>query len=199
MGFLSELCQELLDSQPAAPLTYQAAFQRHVGIDPHAATGDELIAAARRHGVAAPESLGSNDRDTWLDLLLVSLVEPQLGHEGPVILHDYPPSQAALAIIRDGNPPVAERFELYVRGIELANGYHELLDSATLRSRIRTNNAARTADGKKPLPTESRLLSAMDEGLPAATGVALGFDRVVMLATGAKRIADVLAFPFDRA
>ena len=81
---------------------------------------------------------------------------------------------------------MAERFELYVRGVELANGYHELLDPAVLRARNHTNNVARAADGKEELPEESRLLAAMDAGLPAATGVALGFDRVVMLAAGEK-------------
>jgi elongation factor P--(R)-beta-lysine ligase len=199
MRLLSDLCQELLATPSAVPLTYQAAFWRYVGIDPHAATTEELIAAAHRHRITAPESLAADDRDSWLDLLLVSLVEPHLGHDAPVLLHDYPPSQAALAIVRACDPPVAERFELYVRGIELANGYHELLDPAALRARNQANNAARTIDGKEPLPADSRLLSAMEAGLPAATGVALGFDRVVMLATGARCIADVIAFPFDRA
>ncbi|HEY1602831.1 MAG TPA: EF-P lysine aminoacylase EpmA [Pirellulales bacterium] len=199
MRLLSELCQELLATPPAVPLTYQDAFQRHVGIDPHAATTEELIAAVRHRKIAAPESLATDDRDSWLDLLLVSLVEPHLGHDAPVLLQDYPPSQAALAIIRDGNPPVAERFELYVRGIELANGYHELLDPAALRERNQVNNAARRIEGKELLPVDSRLLAAMEAGLPAATGVALGFDRMVMLAVGAQHIADVMAFPFDRA
>jgi lysyl-tRNA synthetase class 2 len=199
MQFLSELCQELLGTAPAAPLTYQAAFEKYVGLDPHNAADDELRAAAQRHGIAAPDSLATSDRDAWLDLLLVSLVEPWLGQDVPVILHDYPPSQAALAIVRPGPPPVAERFELYVRGIELANGYHELLDPIVLRARNHANNVARGADGKDSLPEESRLISAMDAGLPAATGVALGFDRVVMLAVGATSIAEVIAFPFDRA
>jgi lysyl-tRNA synthetase class 2 len=88
---------------------------------------------------------------------------------------------------------------LYVRGIELANGYHELIDPTALRSRNAISNVARAADGKNTLPEESRLLAAMEASLPAATGVALGFDRVVMLATGARTIAEVIAFPFDRA
>ena len=116
------------------------------------------------------------------------------------ILHDYPPSQAALAILRPGPPPVAERFELYVQGIELANGYHELLDPRVLRTRNSENNRAHgVADGKQSLPEESRLLAAMEAGLPASCGVALGFDRLVMLATGASSISEVIAFPFDRA
>jgi elongation factor P--(R)-beta-lysine ligase len=199
MRFLSDLCQELLGTPPAIPLTYQAAFQQYVGIDPHTATNEEIVAAVQRHDIAAPESLATTDRDAWLDLLLVTLIEPHLGQAAPVILHDYPPSQAALAIVRPGTPPVAERFELYVEGIELANGYHELLDPQVLRARNRENNRARVADGKQPLPEESRLLAAMQARLPASCGVALGFDRVVMLATGATSISEVIAFPFDRA
>jgi lysyl-tRNA synthetase class 2 len=199
MQFLSALCAELLGMPPAKPLTYRAAFQEHLGLDPHSATVEELAAAARRHNVAAPQSLGHEDRDSWLDLLLVSLVEPHLGKRAPVILHDYPASQAVLAQLRAGDPPVAERFELYVQGIELANGYHELADPDAIRARIRTSNAARQADRKETLPEESRLLAAMQHGLPACTGAALGFDRLVMLAVGASSLSEVIAFPWDRA
>ena len=94
---------------------------------------------------------------------------------------------------------MAERFELFVSGIELANGYHELIDPEVLRKRNATNNAARVEDGKDALPEESRLLAAMDGGLPPAAGVALGFDRLVMLALGAERLDQVIAFPFERA
>ncbi len=199
MQFLSELCQELLGTPPAERVTYGDAFHKHVGLDPHRASTGELIAAAQRQGVSAPESLSPHDRDSWLELLLGALVEPHLGTVAPTILCDYPLSQAALAVVRDDDPPVAERFELYVQSMELANGYHELLNAAVLRARNATNNAARAADGKSKLPEESRLLAAMEHGLPAATGAALGFDRVVMLAVGAKSIAEVVAFPFDRA
>jgi lysyl-tRNA synthetase class 2 len=134
-----------------------------------------------------------------LDLLLTELIEPHLGFDSPTILIDYPPSQAALAQVRNENPPVAERFELYVRGIELANGYHELLDPQVLRERNETANRLRVGEGKPILPTESRLLVAMDHGLPQCTGCALGFDRVVMIAAGKSTIDEVMAFPIDRA
>ncbi|MBI2824470.1 MAG: EF-P lysine aminoacylase GenX [Planctomycetia bacterium] len=199
MRLLSEFCQSLLGTPPAVPLAYRAAFDRYASVDPVFATLGELADAAHHHGVAVPASMAAADRDTWLDLLLVSLVEPRLGQDAPVILHDYPQSQAALAVVRPEHPPVAERFELYVRGIELANGYHELLDAEVLRARIHANNAARATAGKSRLPEESRLLAAMEHGLPGCTGVALGFDRLVMLATGAKNLAEVMAFPFDRA
>jgi elongation factor P--(R)-beta-lysine ligase len=132
-------------------------------------------------------------------LLLTECVEPRLGCSAPTILCDYPASQAALAVVRAEEPPVAERFELYVRGVELANGYHELLDADVLRRRNVETNTLRAVDGKPSLPIESRLLTAMDRGLPSCCGVALGFDRVVMLAAGAATIQEVLAFPIDRA
>jgi lysyl-tRNA synthetase class 2 len=143
--------------------------------------------------------MSPDDRDGWLDLVLVECVEPHLGRGRPTILCDYPPSQAALARVRMTKPPVAERFELYVDGIELANGYQELLDPAVLRRRNQENNALRADDGKHLLPEESRLLAAMESGLPACSGCALGFDRLVMLATGATSIEEVLAFPIERA
>ena len=104
-----------------------------------------------------------------------------------------------MAKIRPDDPPVAERFELFVDGIELANGYHELLDADELLGRNREVNAQRTADGKPTLPQRSRLIDAMRSGMPASTGVALGFDRVVMLGAGAKSLRQVMAFPIDRA
>ena len=199
MQLLSDLAEATLERGPAELVSYQEAFQRHVGLDSHTADGDTLARAAREQGIDAPASLSTADRDGWLDLLLVSRVEPHLGRACPTIVYDYPASQAALARIRGGPPPVAERFELYVSGIELANGYHELTDADELRRRNAAANEQRRRDGKSPLPEKSRLLAAMDAGLPRSTGVALGFDRLVMLAAGATNLAEVMAFPMDRA
>jgi len=189
MKLLSDLAEALLGLGPAERLTYREAFLQTAGIDPFA---EDTRAVAE---AALPDA----DRDLQLDYLLTTQVEPRLGRQRPTILCDYPASQAALASVRDGHPPVAERFELYVRGLELANGYHELLDPRLLRARNDQNNALRAADGKYTLPSESRLLAAMDHGLPPCSGCALGFDRLVMVATGAKTIQDVLPFPIDRA
>lgn len=199
MTTLADLAAAVLNREPAERVSYADAFARKFGLDPHTVTSDELVDAARRLQITAPESLSTDDRDTWLELLLGQCVEPKLGVDRPTILFDYPASQAALAKVRPGPPLVAERFELYVDGIELANGYHELLDPAVLRERNRTTNLQRAADGKPTLPEESRLLDAMDAGLPPATGCALGFDRLVMLVAGARSINEVLAFPIDRA
>ncbi len=189
------------DTFVAERISYREAFDRYVGIDPHTADGEQLAAVAKKLGVEAPASLPTEDRDGWLDLLLVERIQPHLGQQRPTLLCDYPASQAALARIRHeaGKPPVAERFELYIRGVEIANGYHELLDPAELRARNARVNAQRLSDGKPALPEESRLLAAMESGLPASVGVALGFDRLLMAALGAKTIAEVIAFPFDRA
>jgi lysyl-tRNA synthetase class 2 len=199
MDLLSELAAELLGRGPAETISYRQAFFEHAGLDPLKSDTAALAAAADRHGVSLPSGISPADRDAWLDLLLVERVEPQLGRTRPVILYDYPASQAALARVRAEEPPVAERFELYFRGIELANGYHELTDPTTLRDRAALANRQREADGKYTLPEQNRLLDAMHHGLPPCTGVALGFDRLVMLASGAENLADVMAFPADRA
>lgn len=138
-----------------------------------------------------------DDRDEWLNLLLATRVEPQLGRDRPEIVYDYPASQASLAktIATEADYEVAERFELYYRGIELANGFHELGDSAELRRRFEEVNTARLAEGRGGLPLPESFLAALDRGLPPCTGCALGFDRLAMLATGAKSINDVIAFP----
>jgi len=195
---LSQLCETLLARGPAEVLTYREAFERHAGIHPHVCNAEQLRLAAVASGCNPPPSL-DDDRDGWLDLIMSELVAPRLGRSRPSIVCDFPASQAALAVVREGDPPVAERFELFVSGIELANGYHELTDAAVLRQRIAVANQQRIADGKPPLPAESRLLQAMDQGLPKCSGCALGFDRVVMLAAGADSIADAMTYPIDRA
>jgi lysyl-tRNA synthetase class 2 len=189
----------LFSAGPAERISYRKAFLKYADIDPHTADARQLAAVVRTLGIEAPASMPPEDRDGWLDLILVERIQPHLGIERPTLLYDYPASQAALARIRNDDPPVAERFELYVAGIELANGYHELLDPEELRKRNSEVNAQRRAEGKEALPEESRLLKAMEAGLPSATGVALGFDRLVMLAAGVEAIAEVMAFPFDRA
>ena len=127
------------------------------------------------------------------------MIEPTLGRDAPEFLYDYPASQAALARIRDGTHPVAERFELYAHGMELCNGYQELTDANELRRRLVRQCDIRRRHGQPDLPTECRLLDAMDAGLPECSGVALGFDRLLMFLLGADSIQQVMAFPCDRA
>jgi lysyl-tRNA synthetase class 2 len=192
---VAALVGEVLDCGSCERLTYREAFLRHAGIDPHAAATEHLRNLASHHGFTDPDA----DRDDLLNFLLAALVEPNLGIGRPTFLIDYPASQAALAKVRPGEPSVAMRFELYVSGIELCNGYQELTDAAELRRRNELNNARRQKLGKPPLPVDSRLLAAMEAGLPECAGVALGFDRLVMVALGASSIAEVIPFPFERA
>lgn len=194
MSLVDELMQTLLHTPPATRMTYVEAFRKHAGVDPFAATLDELAAIE-----PAPAGFDQANRDEWLNLILAKRVEPQLGQDRPEILYHYPASQAALARTTrsaEGHE-VAERFELYYRGIELANGYHELADPAEQRRRFEQVNADRVADGRPALPIPESLLAALDQGFPNCTGVALGFDRLAMLATGAKSIDEVLAFPAE--
>jgi lysyl-tRNA synthetase class 2 len=185
--------------EPFARITYREAFLDVLGIDPHRVAAADLSRIAGLEGVPPPPGFHAADRDAWLDLLLVARVEATLGVERPAFLHDYPASQAALARIRPGDPPIAERFELYIDGIEIANGYHELLDPAEQERRFVEANAARRALGKPELPVDRRLLDALAAGIPPCAGVALGLDRLVMLAAGARSIDEVMAFPVERA
>ena len=197
MTLLDELCQAVAGAAAARRTNYAEAFRTHVGVDAHRATCDELAAAAERLKVAVPEGIHADNRDEWLNLLLADVVEPRLGVEQPEILYGYPASQSALAVTvtRADGATVGERFELYWRGVELANGYHELTDAAALRARLKEVNRQRVADGRADLPLPERLLAAMtDPGLPPCSGCALGFDRLAMLACGAETIDDVMAF-----
>nr|HRC86212.1 EF-P lysine aminoacylase GenX [Thermoanaerobaculia bacterium] len=126
-------------------------------------------------------------------------LEPGLGWQRPYFLYDFPPSQAALARIDPGPPPVAQRFEVYVRGLELANGFHELADPLEQRRRFEADLEARARSGLPRVALDQAFLAALEAGLPACSGVALGFDRLVMLATGARSIDEVLSFPIERA
>jgi len=135
-----------------------------------------------------------------LALLLSHLIEPQLGQGGGLtFLYDFPASQAALAQIRPGDPPVAERFELYGAGIELANGFHELTDATEQQQRFIADQQQRAQQQRPALPYDTHLIAALQQGLPDSCGVAVGIDRLLLLASGAKSLDQVIAFPFDRA
>jgi elongation factor P--(R)-beta-lysine ligase len=179
-------------------LSYGAAFRRELDLDPFSAPRAQLLAAAQRAGYRAPPD-GADDRDELLELLMAAHVGPRLGHGAFTFVHGYPASQAALARLDPADPRSAERFELYVDGIELANGFHELASCTEQRARFERDNGARRRRGLPVAPPDERLLAALAAGLPDCAGVALGFDRVLMLATGAAHIEEVLAFPTARA
>ncbi len=180
----------------AQRLSYRDAFLQFASLDPFAASIAELRQAVQRLGIG--EFDAGEERDIWLDLILSHRVEPNLGQQGLCFLTDYPASQAALARLNPDNPAVAERFELYYRGVELANGFHELGDSAEQRKRFESEQAERAAQGQEHYPMDEKLLAALEVGLPDCAGVALGVDRLVMLAVGAESLEEVIAFTVDR-
>lgn len=187
-----------LCSGPFPRVCYDDAFATVAGASVLTMSVEELKGLAARHQISAPASLRDDDRDGWLNLLLSAVVEPAL--EGAMFLCDFPASQAALARVRDGVPPVAERFELYLDGIEICNGYQELTDADELERRMSIHAGIRDQERLAPLPVHSRLTEAMrDPGLPECAGVALGVDRLVMWRLGAERLDEVVAFPLDRA
>jgi len=198
MDEIDEFLSSILGTDTGDRLTYSEAFERHAGIDPLRASAALLGTRARDLLSGEAPELGDN-RNGWLDLLLSHVIEPQLGDGRPSFVHDWPTDQAALARIRPGDPPLAERFEIYVEGIELANGYHELTDAAEQRRRFESDIEARRFAGLPEPPIDAHLLAALEHGLPECAGVALGVDRLVMLAAGTRNISDVLAFPIDRA
>lgn len=196
IGEVAELVCGVLGRSGWVTVGYGELFQRRLGIDPHRASLDELEACARER---VDYSGGAELRDTWLDLLMSHVLEPSLAADGLVFVTDYPETQAALARLRrERDVVVAERFELFVDGVELANGYCELGDPVELRQRFESDNARLSARGEPARPLDERLLAALEAGLPDCAGVALGIDRLLMLRIGAEAVSQVLSFDWGR-
>ncbi|MEH6635502.1 MAG: EF-P lysine aminoacylase EpmA [Halioglobus sp.] len=192
MAEVAELVCYCMGQRVVHTRSYRELFLEFLAIDPFTASIDELEAVAREH--LDPGTL-SGDRDLWLDLLLSHLIEPQLAMLGMCFVYDYPASQAALSrLARVDDVLVGHRFELYVDGMELANGYFELLGVDEQRRRFEQDNLRRREYGQAERPLDELLLAAMEHGLPSCSGVALGVDRLLMLVTDATDIRDVLAF-----
>lgn len=194
MDEVETLVRTVLAVAPARRCAYRELFLDVLGIDPFTAGVAELRRIALAHGVTPP-ALDEHDHDAWLQLLLTHLVEPRL--EGLVFVYDFPVSQAMLARVRPADPPVAERFELYLDGIELANGFHELADADEQRRRFEADLAVRRQCGMLEPPLDTHLLDALAAGLPACAGVALGVDRLVMAACDVASVAEVITFPYS--
>ncbi|MEK7393292.1 MAG: amino acid--tRNA ligase-related protein, partial [Fibrobacterota bacterium] len=182
---------------PARWMSYREAFLERAGVDPFADPIAKIRQAVEETEAVMP-SIGAADRDGWLDLLLVTRVEPGLGETEPVFLWGYPPSRAALARIgHDNGSPVALRAEMYWKGVELTNAYDELVDPAEQLSRFQEEHRARLGMSKPTPPIDHGLVEALRQGMPQGAGVALGFDRLVALAMGADSISQVIAFSED--
>ncbi len=179
-------------------LSYQACFQQCLDVDPHRASGRELMASAAAQGLGPVAGLRPDDRDGWLDLLMSHCIQPRLGKNRLTFVYDYPAAQASLARVRPGSPPLAERFELFIDGVELANGFHELRDAGEQRRRFEADLQAREALGLEAITVDERLLAALEQGLPACAGVALGLDRLQLVLSRSTRLEEVQSFSFRR-
>ncbi|STX39148.1 elongation factor P--(R)-beta-lysine ligase [Legionella feeleii] len=197
MDEVNALLQMVLDCQPMLRKTYQQVFLEHCGFDPLAVTIPQLQEVVQRFELDNVLTPNEQDPDQYLFLLMSHVVEPALGKESlPVAVYNFPPSQAALAKINQG---VAERFEVYFKGVELANGFHELTDAKAQALRFKQDLAIRARQGlSRPQPDEY-LLQALEHGLPPCSGIALGVDRLLALACKQTAIANTLAFDFSRA
>ncbi|MGQ0428492.1 MAG: EF-P lysine aminoacylase EpmA [Gammaproteobacteria bacterium] len=185
---------------PAQSVSYREAIRAATGVDCRSAGVADVCAALAARGIE-PANAADWDLDAWLDLLMGAVVGPGLGRTAPTFVIDYPASQASLArLCRDAEGAiVAERFELYVDGVELANGFRELADAGLQRARFEDDLARRRRRGQRVLPLDERLLAALAHGLPDCAGVALGFDRLVMVALGLPDLAAAQCFAHDRA
>ena len=197
MNEVDDLLQQIIECEPAETLSYQQAFQRYLGIDPLTADKEQLVTCAEKLGVGDLVER-EEDRDTVLQLLFMLGVETQIGQETkPAFVYHFPASQAALAEISTEDHRVAERFEVYFKGVELANGFRELTNSDEQRQRFRADNRRRQLMGLPEHPIDERLLAALTAGMPDCSGVALGIDRLVMLALKADSLKEVMAFTVE--
>ncbi len=192
---VSDLLQFILDCPDAKVVTYQQVFENYLSIHPLKCALSELQQLIKKFAIKNAESF---DRDTCLQLLMAHEIEPCLIADYPVVIKDFPASQAGLARKKSENSQFAARFEFYFKGVELANGFHELVDPIEQRQRFEQDLIKRAKNGQTILPIDEYFLAALDAGLPDCAGVALGVDRLLMLWLNADNIQDVLSFSIER-
>lgn len=177
-------------------MTYRQLFTEYAGVDGLTASARDLRACCKEHGVPFSDALLDLDLDGWRDLVLTEIIVPALG-DRVMFVHDYPATQAALACVSDDDPPVARRFELLWHGVELANGFLELADGMEQSRRFAVEQQQRRKLNLPEVELDTRLIAALEGGLPDCAGVALGIDRLLMVITGQSDLRRVLAFPID--
>jgi lysyl-tRNA synthetase class 2 len=197
MDEMDALLQRILKKPVAERVTYAEIFYRELAIDPHTIGVDALQKVALSQDIHLVTPLKTVN--AYLDLLWTHIIEPRVGLERPLFIYDFPASQASLAKVRDTTPPLASRFEVYFGGVELANGFHELQNWQEQEQRFKGDLEYRAENGLPPLPMDKRLLHALKQGIPDCAGVALGVDRLIMLALQYTQLAKVLSFDFERA
>ncbi len=196
-ALMAHCLEGLIDYQPAQRISYRQWFHDATGLDPWAGSVAAFRSFAERHLESVPDAMPADELDPWLHLLVTHWLEPRSDGQA-MFVYDYPASQAALARVRPDPAPVAERFELYINGVELANGFHELADAGEQRRRFVVDNTVRQGAGNKVVPFDQHLLAALGSGLPDCSGVAIGFDRLVMVAAGLPDIGSAMPFSFQR-
>lgn len=196
MDEVDSLLQLILETMPADRLSYANAFEKYVGINPHTATLAELTESLNYHRIQY-SSTSEVTVNVLLDLLLTHCIEPHIGQACPVFLYDFPVSQAALAKIRQEQPPVASRFEVYFKRLELANGFHELQDFTEQATRFANDLSYRQEQGLPLVTIDELFLAGLKHGLPDCAGVALGVDRLIMLALGCQSLREVISFGLE--
>lgn len=195
-----EFIHLFLGNMPTSYIRYRDALTHYAGIDYTDASCRELLACAEKHAIDLPTDTDTWDKDTLLHLLVSFLVETHLGKDRLDVLYDFPSTQAALARTKElDDEHVAMRFEIYYKGIELANGYHELTDPLEQKKRLDKELQARIAAGKNPLKIDERFLKALEAGMPDCCGVAVGFDRLMLLRHNKDTLRDVLPFTWENA
>lgn len=198
MAEVSDLVCGWLSCERPEIIQYRDALRQWANIDPFEATDCELMRRCEQW--LEPEQLADLGRDGCLDLLMSFAVEPHLGRDKPMFITGYPASQASLARVSQSHGyQVAHRFELYIDGLELCNGYWELTDPKEQRLRFEADNERRRRSGKPEMALDEAFLAGLEQGLPECSGVALGLDRLLMLKLGVQDISEVLAFPLERA
>jgi lysyl-tRNA synthetase class 2 len=199
MDEVNTLLQNVFQFSPISRISYQGLFEFYFKLNVFTCSDKDIQHCAQQRINGLPNDFDT-DRDGWLDLLMGHVIEPRMAAmKWPLFVYDFPASQAQLAKIKhdqQGNN-VADRFELYIDGVELANGYNELLDTNELRQRFETDNQQRKQQNKAVMPLDENLLAAMQSGLPECSGVALGFDRLIMLVMDKQTINAVQSFSFD--
>lgn len=192
----------VLDTPLCERVAYRDLFQKYADFDAIEATDATIVSVCQRFGFENfisknfSGSLSTVERDTLLQLLFCEIIEPKIGNDRPIAVTHFPASQASLAKINNHNPLISQRFEFYYKGIELANGFEELTDVKEQRTRFNSDNESRALQGLEHKQVDEKFLKALEFGLPDCSGVALGIDRLLMLALGKKHISEVLTFDF---
>lgn len=194
MDDMARLLRDVFGIEHTQKMSYQDCFWKYLGVDPLSASLAQLVACTKGEsfeGIAKNET----NKDTLLQLLFSFMIEPQLGAQSPLFIYNFPASQAALAKIDANDKRVANRFELYFKGVELANGFFELQDADEQKQRFEQDNSLRQSQGLPQVPIDYRFLAALESGLPTCSGVALGLDRLFMITHDLTHINQTLCFP----